>query len=448
MNRKMSSFALDLILMGLLIGGCSNAAPLATTVPSVTLSPMPSATPTRTAAPIRPTLLPSQTPTPIGGSGGEKIAYGLYPGEPGKPEIFVMNTDGSGQTNLTNNSSWDCCPAWSPDGTKIVFTSGRDDGNGEIYVMNADGSDPTRLTFNDYLDRSPAWSPDGTKIVFAANKHNDLSEIKVMNADGGNQITLLATSTPDEGYYDSPSWSPDGAKIAFVREGFEGFACQGCSEIFVMDADGSNPIQITDNNGYSLNPAWSPDGTKIAYATGDGIVVMNPDGSDQTRVANTEGQDLNPDWSPDGRMIVFQSGRDYSAVRDTDIYIVPVLGGDVTRLTRDGNSRSPAWLRITQTAAIPHPDCTSGWSRLTVASQAKVSEDSTTPNRVRSEPSKASDVIALLPPSTVVEVLEGPVCADGLVFWKVESELIPSGVGWTAEGTGQGVDYYLEPYAP
>ena len=109
MNTKMLSFALGLILMGSLIAGCSNAAPLATTVPSVTPSPLPSATPTRTAAPIRPTLVPSQTPTPIGG--GEKIVYVLY-SEPGHTEIFVMNTDGSGQTNLTNDSGWDLGPAW------------------------------------------------------------------------------------------------------------------------------------------------------------------------------------------------------------------------------------------------------------------------------------------------------------------------------------------------
>jgi hypothetical protein len=75
-----------------------------------------------------------------------------------------------------------------------------------------------------------------------------------------------------------------------------------------------------------------------------------------------------------------------------------------------------------------------------------VSEESTTPNRVRSGPGTGDGIVALLDPGTVVWVLEGPICADGLVFWKVEDISIPGGVGWTAEGDGS--DYWLEPYEP
>ena len=78
--------------------------------------------------------------------------------------------------------------------------------------------------------------------------------------------------------------------------------------------------------------------------------------------------------------------------------------------------------------------------------QAKVSEDTTLPNRVRAGPSRSEEIVTLLDPGTAVKVIEGPVCADGLVFWQVESEAIPGGVGWTAEGDGS--EYYLEPYKP
>jgi hypothetical protein len=122
-------------------------------------------------------------------------------------------------------------------------------------------------------------------------------------------------------------------------------------------------------------------------------------------------------------------------------------GSGRTQLTQTGGS-GPSWSPIMSNPPTPLPDCTSGWTGLATGGQAKVSEDSTTPNRVRAGPSRGNDIIAQLPPGTVVEVLEGPVCAEGLVFWKVESDLIPGGVGWTAEGTGQGADYYLEPYAP
>ena len=361
------------------------------------------------------------------------------------------------------------------------------DDTSEIWVMNADGSNPTYLASNDYKYGDPAWSPDGTKIVFVAHKLNDDSEIKVINTDGSHPITL-AKSGPDEGYYYSPSWSPDGAKIAFVRAGFEGLACQGCIEIFVMNADGSNPIQITDNNGISQNPAWSPDGAKIAYETevgsGDiGIMVMNPDGSNPTTLSTGSASDRSPVWSPDGTKIAFFSGREH----DWAIYVMNADGSNRIRLTNDyDDGRYPVWspdgskiafieyvkdyvyvmnadgsgltyttlrssslLSWLPTIATPStsvPDCTSGWTHLTTGIQAKVSDENTTPNRVRSGPGTVNEIIAKLNPGTVVKILEGPVCADGLVFWKVDSDLIPGGVGWTAEGDG--TEYYLLPYQP
>ena len=90
------------------------------------------------------------------------------------------------------------------------------------------------------------------------------------------------------------------------------------------------------------------------------------------------------------------------------------------------------------------PRCAPGWTRLQVGNYAIVSPGD--PNRVRSEPRKGDNLIATLDPGTVVKVLEGPVCADGLVYWKVESDNIPGGVGWTAEGDGK--EYWLEPYKP
>ncbi len=85
----------------------------------------------------------------------------------GNYEIYVMNADGSGQTNLTNNPAFDFAPDWSPDGTKIAFHSERDSFLDAIYVMNADGSDQTKLTNHPSNNFDPAWSPDGSKIAFA-----------------------------------------------------------------------------------------------------------------------------------------------------------------------------------------------------------------------------------------------------------------------------------------
>src|SRR5579864_3851035 len=104
-------------------------------------------------------------------------AHAAFPGTNGKIvfmsnrnggsyEIFSMDSDGTNQTNLTNNTTVnDSDPEWSPDGTKIVFDSNRV-GNQQIFVMNADGSGVTRLTNNSSFEENPDWSPDGSKILF------------------------------------------------------------------------------------------------------------------------------------------------------------------------------------------------------------------------------------------------------------------------------------------
>src|SRR5438309_1754222 len=90
----------------------------------------------------------------------------------GNVDIYVMNADGSGVRNLSNNPSPDAVPTWALDGTRIAFYSERD-GNGEIYVVNADGSNPLNLTNNPASDATPAWSPDGTKIAFNSKREEN-----------------------------------------------------------------------------------------------------------------------------------------------------------------------------------------------------------------------------------------------------------------------------------
>lgn len=94
-------------------------------------------------------------------------------------------------------------------------------------------------------------------------------------------------------------------------------------------------------------------------------------------------------------------------------------------------------------SVLEHTDCTSGWTRLKPDSYAKVSEDRPSPNRVREAPHTGAEIIHQAYPGDIIRVLEGPVCANGLVFWKVENARIPGGAGWTAEGDGK--EYYLEP---
>ena len=121
-----------------------------------------------------------------GGSEDGKIAF--HSNRDGDGEIFVMNADGTGVQQLTDNNDSDYFPAWSPNSNKIAFLSDRD-GDFEIFVMSADGTSVQQRTDNDDNDQTPVWSPSGKKIAFSSDRYGD-SEIFVMNADGSNVISL------------------------------------------------------------------------------------------------------------------------------------------------------------------------------------------------------------------------------------------------------------------
>ena len=166
-----------------------------------------------------------------------------------------MNAAGSNQTRLTYNAATDSQPSWSPDGTKITFMSSRDDSvascssfgsNSEIYVMNADGSNQTRLTNNGAVDQYPAWSPDGSKIAFGSGRDGRL-QIYVMNADGSGMTRLTMNNFNNN----EPNWSPDGAKIAFGSD-------RGPAQIFIMNSDGSDQTGLPNNSASSGGPVWTP----------------------------------------------------------------------------------------------------------------------------------------------------------------------------------------------
>jgi len=148
---------------------------------------------------------------------------------------------------------------------EIAFVSGRD-GNPEIYTANIDGTDVRRLTNTAVAESDPDWSPDGSKLVFARSRTLEAgseSDIYIMDADGSNVVQVT-----DGGKNFQPAWSPDGTQVAYVTQEF--FTTKTKIRVQRLDEDRSiyKDVGMGDLDiGANTHPAWSPDGLFIAYAT-------------------------------------------------------------------------------------------------------------------------------------------------------------------------------------
>ena len=275
-----------MLVLTLLITACSStaapAAPAAEVQP-----PVGSEAPAEIAAPTE-APASAEAPPPVPCS----IAFDSD--RDGNREIYLMGPDGKDQVNLSNNPADDFDPAISPDGSQIAFVSNRDNGKegGQfIYVMNADGSNVRQLTFENWSDW-PDWSNDGSQITYTSN-----DDIYVIKADGSGQSVNLTNSPEKDG---RSSWSPDGTQIAWVS-GYD-----NNSNILVMNADGSQVKQITDN-GQQSDVQWTVDGRLFAgwgWKDQEQICnncVFNADGSNIMDAGGKgEIQKYLPFWTPDG----------------------------------------------------------------------------------------------------------------------------------------------------
>ncbi|MCH7802204.1 MAG: VCBS repeat-containing protein, partial [Chloroflexi bacterium] len=296
---------------------------------------------------------------------GAKIAF--YSQRDGNLEVYVTNTDGSIQTNITKHPDDDLSPAWSTDGRRIVFSSDRDSNQGtEIYVMDADGTNQTRLTSVAGFDVSPHWqlaqqpapvTPE-MRLAIRSDRSGDkeIYEIDLV----GNIIRRLTDSPGEDG---SPAYSPDGTRIAFYsdRNGPD-------FEIFVMNHDLSGLRQLTFDNVDDLSLTWCGN-DRIAYMYDyNQIYIMNADGSDsrlliggqapsctsdgaallvnqsgtivkvdpQTGVGESLGSGGAAVWSPDGTQIALDDGK--------HLFVMDVASRVITQIT-DGpaTDSNPQW---------------------------------------------------------------------------------------------------------
>lgn len=273
---------------------------------------------------------------------GKKIAYSNGSSDSIlRNNLYVVNSDGIGKVELAYSNFHSSFPAFSPDSSQIVFSSDRDDPSGfhttSLYTVNVDGSGLKKITnaVNYNNDSDPMFSPSGNKIIFSGHR-NANEEIISVNPDGAGQVNLSNNSADDF----LASISPLGDKILFVsrRDGNE--------EIYTMNMDGTGQTRLTNNSERDYAPVFSPDGTKIVYngiRNGDTeVFIMNMDGSGQINLTNDIGFDGNPVFSPDGKKIAYQ----YNRNNNFEIFTMNIDGSNKRNISQHPMPDfNPVWFK-------------------------------------------------------------------------------------------------------
>lgn len=274
-------------------------------------------------------------------------------------QIFTMNLDGSEKNLVSTGKGRTTCSYFLPGDQQIIYASthaenvncppAADMSNGyvwktyasfDLYIANADGSDPKPFLPAPGYDAEATVSPVGYKIVFTSQRDGDL-DIYTVNLDGSN----LRRLTTELGYDGGPFFSWDGKKIVYRSyhpkskaevERYKKLLADEMIEpnafqVWVMDVDGSNKRQITDNEFANFAPFYHPDNKRIIYVTNEGssntrkpdfnFWMINEDGSNKKQISRFDGFDGFPMFSKNGKQLVFASNRSNKKKHDTNIFI-------------------------------------------------------------------------------------------------------------------------------
>jgi TolB protein len=255
-------------------------------------------------------------------------------------EIYYADYDGANPRRVTNTTTLNITPVWSPDSKVIAYTSYRPSGTFGTFqdiVLSFIEAGERKTPANGDTQRQnylPSWSPDGSKLAFTTNRDGN-PEIYVMNRDGSGLRRMTNNPAIDV----TPTWSPNGNQLAWVSDR------TGNPKIYVMNADGTGQ-RLLIGDSFCDRPTWSSEPfNDIAYAVRNGpgydIKIFSVASGQSTRVTDSIGSNESPAFSPNGRHIAFTSTRNGKA----QIFTISRDGNDLRQITREGNNKFPNWSR-------------------------------------------------------------------------------------------------------
>jgi TolB protein len=254
-------------------------------------------------------------------------------------EIYIVDYDGANPRRITNTTTLNITPVWSPDNQTIAYTSFRPSGQFGVFrdivfsfITTGDRKTPAEGSPSKQ-NELPMFSPDGSKVAFTSYRDGN-PEIYVMNRDGSG----LRRMTNNPAIDTTPTWSPSGNQVAWVSDR------TGAPHIYVMNVDGTGQRQMIGE--YCDRPTWSSGQfNEIAYAarTGPGydIKLYSVSSGETKRLTDGIGSNESPAFSPNGRHIAFTSTRNGKI----QIFTVDRTGENLRQITREGNNKFPNWSR-------------------------------------------------------------------------------------------------------